>query len=285
MPPGSLQSTTGVKCLGADVDTTKVMPGTASSTPTIAVRVVVVVLAVLIPMVFGVWDRLLARVDDRPTPTASTGERLLLPSLLVPFDPSFTFTRTQPDSSKPVAFDPCRRIEYVVRTAGAPADGKALIDQSLGRISEASGLMFVDAGSTDEGPEVDRPNFQPDRYGDRWAPVLITWSNPVEYPPLAGSVIGVASSEPVDAPDGKLALVSGQVTLDADQMAQQVGAGNRAVALAVVTHELGHLVGLGHVNDERQLMYPSARPLVTAFGPGDLTGLAALGSGTCFDSL
>jgi hypothetical protein len=32
-------------------------------------------------------------------------------------------------------------------------------------------------------------------------------------------------------------------------------------------------------------MYPSARPLVTDFGPGDLTGLSALGSGTCFESL
>ena len=248
-------------------------------------RVLVVVLAFAVPMVFGVRDRILGRFDDRPTPTSGAGERMLLPSVLVPFDPSFTFKATQPGSSEPVTFDPCRPIEYVVRPDGAPADGDDLVAQSLQRISAASGLMFVDAGDTDESPSVERPNFMPQRYGDRWAPVLISWSDPVEYPQLSGAVIGVASSEPVEAQGGKLARVSGQVTLDAPQLAQQVRAGNRAVALAVITHELGHLVGLGHVGDERQLMYPSARPLVTDFGPGDLTGLSELGSGTCFDSL
>ena len=259
--------------------------GTASRTPTIAVRVVVVALAFAIPMAFGVWDRLLGRFDDRPTPTVSAGERMLLPTLVVPYDPSFTFSMTQPGSFEPVAFDPCRPIDYVIRTAGAPADAQALVELALHRVSEASGLMFRNVGSTDEAPSDDRLNYQPDRYGDRWAPVLISWSTPAEYAQLAGPVIGVTSTEPVDAPDGRLVRVSGEVALDSEQITQQVQAGDRAIALAVITHELGHLVGLGHVNDERELMYPSARPVVTAFGPGDLTGLAALGNGTCFESL
>jgi hypothetical protein len=90
----------------------------------------------------------------------------------------------------------------------------------------------------------------------------------------------------VVAEDGRLVRVSGQVVLDRDQLADvlQFNAG-RAVTTATIAHELGHLVGLGHVEDTRQLMYPSARPVVSAFGPGDLTGLAALGAGPCFTDL
>ena len=48
-----------------------------------------------------------------------------------------------------------------------------------------------------------------------------------------------------------------------------------------MTHEFGHLVGLDHVDDPTQLMYPSTSPAVSTFGGGDLAGLAALGSGAC----
>ena len=50
-------------------------------------------------------------------------------------------------------------------------------------------------------------------------------------------------------------------------------------------HELGHLVGLDHVTAANQLMYPQTRPGVTDFGAGDLTGLAALGRGTCLPDM
>jgi hypothetical protein len=48
----------------------------------------------------------------------------------------------------------------------------------------------------------------------------------------------------------------------------------------VVLHELGHLVGLAHVNDPQQLMY-SRGSTSNGLGPGDLAGLARLGEGAC----
>ncbi|HEX5018946.1 MAG TPA: matrixin family metalloprotease [Actinomycetes bacterium] len=275
-----------VKSVPTDVDTSRVTIVPRSSTPTIGIRAAVVALAFAIPMVFGVWDRLLSVGMDRPTPTTTAGQRLLAPLTLAPFDPSFQFLATQPGRSAPVAFDPCRPIRYVSRPDGAPPDADEMVSDAINRISTASGLRFVDAGTTTEAPTDARANYQPDRYGDQWAPVLIAWSDPLEYPDLAGSVIGEASTQPVEVDDGSLVLVSGQVVLDADQIAARLKyVGGRDEAVAAITHELGHLVGLGHVEDRRQLMYPSAQPLVTRLGAGDVSGLAELGAGRCFDDL
>ncbi len=45
-------------------------------------------------------------------------------------------------------------------------------------------------------------------------------------------------------------------------------------------HELGHVVGLNHVHDRRELMN-GANLGRTVFGPGDRRGLALLGQGPC----
>jgi len=49
----------------------------------------------------------------------------------------------------------------------------------------------------------------------------------------------------------------------------------------VALHELGHLVGLEHVPDTNQVMYPSVNVNLASYAAGDLAGLAALGRGSC----
>ena len=56
--------------------------------------------------------------------------------------------------------------------------------------------------------------------------------------------------------------------------------GGLEVARAIAMHELGHLVGLAHVDDERELMDAQNHGQVD-FGPGDRRGLARLGRGRC----
>ncbi len=153
---------------------------------------------------------------------------------------------------------------------------------AVAELARATGLQLVLEGQTDEAPRLgDRPSFQPERYGDRWTPVLVAWSDPAEVAALEGDVAGIGGSA-AHAPSGEsLTYVTGSVTLDGPQLqaiGQQPGGYRRA--RAVVLHELAHVLGLGHVEDPTHLMHPQST-IATALYPGDLAGLAALGRGPC----
>ncbi|WP_440065210.1 matrixin family metalloprotease [Streptosporangium sp. OZ121] len=190
---------------------------------------------------------------------------------------SFLHTR---DDGEPVRWSTCEPISYVVRTKGRPEGGDRLLRESLGRISEATGLKFSYRGSTDETPGDGRKAYQPDRYGDRWAPVLIAYSGPEESARLRGQAVGYGGPVYVRAGRGVPRYVSGTVVFDAGQMTSM--GGDDAIR-AVMLHELAHLVGLGHVDDPRQLMNPvQYGRRVTTLQEGDLAGLKAVGDGQCY---
>jgi hypothetical protein len=201
----------------------------------------------------------------------------------------YRFLETLP-SGGPVTYDPCRPIHYVIREHQTPSGGDILIRRAVARVAAATGLVFIDDGSTTEAPSTDRPDYQPGRYGKTWAPVLIAWTDPQEFPDLAGSTIGLGGSRyrELSSATGAVqarAYVSGSISLDAPQLAGVIDQDGAAAAQAVILHELGHLVGLGHVNDPHQLMYPESALQETAYGDGDLRGLARLGAGSCQPSL
>jgi hypothetical protein len=76
--------------------------------------------------------------------------------------------------------------------------------------------------------------------------------------------------------------VTGQVLLDAPDFRRTLDRPDgKTVARGLVLHELGHLVGLNHVADRRQLMFSEATPR-GQYGDGDLRGLEILGRGPCF---
>ncbi|WP_432498643.1 hypothetical protein, partial [Kineococcus gypseus] len=158
----------------------------------------------------------------------------------------------------PVAWDPCRPIHYVTRLDGAPAGAQELMAQAIARVSAATGLRFVDDGASTEGPSEQREAYQPGRYGDRWAPVLITYVSPAEVPDIAAAVIAQAGPvaitthrptwwERVNSRPGVpvSVYVSGAVQVDAAQVADALSRpGGADVVRAVFQHELGHLLGL-----------------------------------------
>ena len=209
-----------------------------------------------------------------------------MPAPLAKANASYRFVAHQTDGTAPVAYDPCRPIHYVIRRQGEPASGHQIVTDAVLRVSQATGLRFMYDGATSEAPSRQRASYQPDRYGDRWAPVLISWVTPNENPDFAADVTGEGGSAHTGLPNQPSAYVTGAVELDAGQLASILQRPDgRQVVRAIVLHELGHLVGLDHVTAANQLMYPRSQPGVTDFGAGDLNGLAALGRGACLPDL
>jgi hypothetical protein len=153
-------------------------------------------------------------------------------------------------------------------------------------VSKATGLQFINDGSTTEKPLPKRAPYQPSRYGDRWAPLLIAWTTPAEIPALKGFIAGWggSASYALTTADG-YAYVSGLAYLDAPQLTKiQKAPNGNAEVRAIIEHELGHVVGLNHVTDKTQLMYPKEIHQ-TGYGAGDLRGLAIVGNGACHPEL
>ncbi len=198
----------------------------------------------------------------------------------------FKLLEYQDDGSRvPVRWDPCRPVHYVVRSEGAPPGGQLAIERAVKEIERITGLRFAFDGNTIERPTVNRPAQNRERYGNRWAPVLVAWTDPAEYPHMKGFA-GLAGPDAVSGTSpGERRYVSGVVYLNREHLGEvATWSDGRDRIDAVVLHEFGHLVGLDHVEDPGELMYrtPTAEPHEKGFEVGDRRGLAALSGGPCY---
>ncbi len=187
----------------------------------------------------------------------------------------YAFLREDPVTGDPVAWDRCRPVEYVVNPAGAPADWPTLLDDAVSRMERASGLTLTSLGET-----ADRDFDDRDALGYSPDPVLIGWADADEVPDLAGDVAGIGGAVATGDRRG-YRLRTGAMVLDRDLFADLAADGRQDVAGAIILHELGHVVGLDHVDDPGELMNAEGVSPRPRFGPGDLQGLAALGDVPC----
>ncbi len=216
--------------------------------------------------------------DDGPVGTGvrsliGVGGRLL-PAVDSDTDGPYAFLEKQNDGS-PVGFSPCVPLRYVVNPDGAPEGWEADVEDAVQEVSDRTGLEFQDEGTTG-----DRDFGSRGRAAGHTDPVLIGWADEDEVDDLRDDVAGIGGPTVVQFGQ-RLYFVSGSVVLDTrttDRFDSEPGGSSTHVALLL--HELGHLVGLDHVDDPDELMYPQ----VTGrrdYGPGDRAGLAELGALPC----
>ena len=202
-----------------------------------------------------------------PTPQASSG-------------PRYTFIETKM-SGEPVRWNPCEPIHYVVNAERAPYP-EAVEDtqEAARRVTEATGIELVFDGETTEVVAQGRSAYQPGRYGDVWAPVLVAWTDPDESPIAFERddhvALGVAS--PMVPTHGRFDMfVSGWVALNANHPGPGGFDTPSAVGLTI-QHELGHVLGMGHTKVYGELMHDAGGGALD-WGSGDLEGLRELGVG------
>lgn len=204
-----------------------------------------------------------------------------------PAGPGYSFLRRN-RSGTPVRWNPCSPIYYVTNLSAAPAWAAADLQRAVVQISRATGILFVAKGSTTTFPGGGGDITA----GGQAGPVVIAWADPaqtgrISLPAAPGrgapAADSLARTEPIAATDqstGRGVYVTGTVLIGAgaDRLPQGFGPGGLGVLLL---HELGHLMGLGNVNDAGQVMDAGVLSTPTSgLGSGDRAGLARLGTGS-----
>ena len=178
---------------------------------------------------------------------------------------------------EPVRWNPCEPIHYVIDPGLAPPGSVDDVYQAIAKISAATGIAFVFDGVTSEIPHSDRQPFDPADFGQRWAPLLIGWVRP-DQTDIAFSGNGhafAAVARPLTAPTDPRQYISGWIAVN-QLDPNPPGWAEPGDQGPTVLHELGHIMGLNHVQSKAELMEPSGG-LVTDLGPGDREGLSLLG--------
>jgi hypothetical protein len=183
----------------------------------------------------------------------------------------------------PVVFDACRPIHYKIRVGPGPAGGDALVGEALSRISAVTGLRFAFDGVTEAVPtsaSFPSPNATVS-LSEAFTPVVIGWAWRSEtdlWASEGADTLGVGGPRTIVFDNEEKLSVSGFVLLSPSDTLQ-AGFGPGLTVGNVLLHELGHLVGLDHVDAAGELMQARLdRNTPDGWGPGDLRGLWELGA-------
>ena len=169
--------------------------------------------------------------------------------------------------AQPARWGTCR-IGYRVNERRMPATGLADLREAMRRVTQVSGIRFRYRGKTSAVPHRGYG-------GPGLNKIVVAWASPKKsggllYPGVGG--VGGTSQSGTRLLSGYV-LMNTQFTAKADP-----GFGQGSPLGLVLMHELGHVVGLNHSPDRRQIMYGSSYLPASVWGAADLRGLRKVGS-------
>lgn len=186
----------------------------------------------------------------------------------------------------------CQPIQVVLNLDSAPTDAKTLTKIALKNVEQATGLRIEIIGESSEKYSATRKGYQPEAYpeiGKDWAPVLLDWRPREEF--LANFPKGMTGTKDVVGIAGPQVqfmgsigqIVTGAAQFDATWFETTIANGNVTDPTSIIMHEFGHIIGLDHVNDKKEIMNPVENGFTT-WGPRDRAGLKFMGEGPCLTS-
>ena len=163
--------------------------------------------------------------------------------------------------------DPCTVITYRVNTATGPRHALAMTRHAVSLVAQATGYRFRYEGRTTAVP-FSGPDAA--HRGDPRSVMTIAWTDAQHVRGLRGDVIGLGGA----ARSGRV-LQDPLVALDGEQPGLSAGFGRGATYGSLLLHEIGHAMGLGHVDDPTLVMHSGlGSASYGRYGRGDLAGLA-----------
>lgn len=152
------------------------------------------------------------------------------------------------DDGSPVRWNPCSTITWSWTNGDEP--NLSLMRTAVAELAGATGMTFAEVGSG--------------------ARVPITYSSA----PSAVGAIGLGGFSA--SGHGNFVIQSGTIDIDND-VRDNPGWYSTALKYEIFLHEWGHVIGLGHVDSNTEIMYPTANGQLGHYQAGDLAGLVAMG--------
>src|SRR4051794_32264630 len=215
-----------------------------------------------------------------PTPTTSpvlaatapTTTTVKLPALI---SASYKFSSLL--DGQPVRWNPCQAIHWRANVARGPVGGLDVLKAAVAHIASVTKTTWVYDGTTATVPST---AYLPKTPTNINKPVVIGWTDGVASDLLRGrpaQVLGMTRTVWFGVDDGMghraAATRAAVVALDRTDHLPLRGVQSWS---ATALHELGHVMGLDHPADTRQLM-AATLPNVSTLQTGDNTGLVRLG--------
>jgi hypothetical protein len=178
---------------------------------------------------------------------------------------------------QPVRWNPCQAIHWRANISRGPVGGLDVLKAAVAHISATTGTTWVYDGTTLSVPST---AYLPKTPTNTNKPVLIGWTDGASSDLLAGrpaQVLGMTRTTWFGVDDGMghraAATRAAVVALDRTNHLPLRGVQSWS---ATALHELGHVMGLDHPADSRQLM-AATLPNAATYQAGDDTGLVRLG--------